>query len=304
MTLADWIARCSEELTAHDVFFGHGTDNAGDEAAWLVLAASNNLADGSFDDWGREVEAQTAHDIEALLKERISSEKPLAYLLGEAWFCGHRFFVNEQVLVPRSPVAELIQSHYLPWVQAEPLDRMLDLCTGSGCIVIASALEIAGLKVDASDISVGALRVAEKNTVAHGVGDRVQLIQSDLFDGLQGRRYPLIVSNPPYVSAGQYENLPAEYLSEPEIGLVTGLSGLEIPLRILRDAPEYLTPDGVLICEVGENETLLQSVLPELPLVWLEFDHGAGGVFTISRQTLGEHQAMVAEGMEKLSGVT
>jgi ribosomal protein L3 glutamine methyltransferase len=279
MTLQGWVQHCQKALEDAGLWFGHGTDNAHDEAAWLVLSAIGKKADGSFDAWGENAGVEQGKKIAALLEKRITSRQPLAYLTGETWFCDLRFIVDENVLVPRSPMAELIRRNFSPWIQADRIKTVLDLCTGSGCLGIAIARHMPWLSVDAADISRGALGVAEVNRRLHGLEDRLALIESDLFGALDGRCYDLIISNPPYVSKAVFESLPAEYHAEPGLALVSDLDGLELALRILLQSPRYLSRDGVLICEVGENAGLLETMLPTLPLSWLEFENGGGGVW-------------------------
>ncbi len=303
MTLREWANTCREALLEAGVWFGHGTDNAADEAAWLVLAATGRAVDGQFTEWDTEVANQHVTSIERLLQQRLLSGQPLAYLTGEAWFCGHKFLVNNNVLVPRSPIAELVHKRFSPWVDCGKIASVLDLCTGSGCIGIAIALEMPWLKVDATDLSSAALKVAAKNVQFLDVKDRVELIRSDLFDSLAGRRYGLIVSNPPYVSKPEFDALPSEYHSEPEMALLTGMNGLEITLKILSQSVGYLASDGVLICEVGENAELLQSELPNLPLTWLEFENGGGGVFMIGQESLLNHGPDINAVIERLRNV-
>ena len=286
MTIADWIEQCSAVLARAGVHFGHGTDNARDEAVWLVLHVCGEPCDGSFADWGREVSAEQSLQIRELLERRTNEKRPLAYLLGEAWFCGLKFKVSEAVLVPRSPIAELIERQFAPWVKPGGLRRVLDLGTGSGCIAVAIARYLPAVEVDAADISVAALEVAASNIAMHQLDNRINLVRSDLFEDLRGRTYGLIVSNPPYVPAVSLEALPSEYQAEPATGLVAGGDGLDLVLKILRQAPGFLDEDGVLICEVGESEERLQETLRDLPFVWLEFEHGGGGVFTIGREEL------------------
>jgi ribosomal protein L3 glutamine methyltransferase len=221
-----------------------------------------------------------------LLERRIEERRPLAYLLGEAWFYGLRFRVDESVLVPRSPLAELIAAGFRPWLKTETIGSALDLCTGSGCIAVAMACHLPGVPIDAADISAAALAVARRNVALHGMDDRVRLVRSDLFKSLHGRRYDLIVSNPPYVPETQLPDLPAEYRREPVLALAAGQDGLALVLRILAAAPAHLADDGMLICEVGESAGRLQRRLPFAEFTWLEFEHGGGGVFTIGREAL------------------
>lgn len=288
MTVAEWVQRVAERLEAAGLHFGHGTDNAADEAAWLVLHSLGEPEDGSFEGWQRPVKAGQAESIERLTRARCESGKPLAYLLGEAWFAGLPFHVDESVLVPRSPIAELVVDGFRPWVARIGSCRVLDLCCGSGCIGLAVAAHAPGARVDLADISPEALRVARRNAARHHLEDRVRLFESDLFDALEGRRYDLIVTNPPYVPAGSHDRLPREYRAEPEIGLVSGADGLDAPLAILLDAPRHLCEDGFLVCEVGESETRLAELLPRVPFTWLEFAHGGSGVFVLDREQLIE----------------
>lgn len=294
MIIAECIEQVAERLEKAGLSFGHGTDNPHDEAAWLVLFAAGAPLDGSFQDWSRALdpEQQTAaeHWVEARCKTRL----PLAYLLGTAWFAGLEFEVDENVLVPRSPIAELIRDQFRPWVQPEQVHRVLDLCTGSGCIAIATALSLPDARVDAADISTAALTVAARNRKRHGVVDRVGLIRSDLFRSIPEYRYDLIVSNPPYVPAGSLAGLPAEYRAEPGLGLVSGSDGLDAVLSILLDAPGFLEAQGVLVCEVGESEDRLAESLPGVPFTWLEFEHGGSGVFVLSRSQMEDAHAEVA----------
>jgi ribosomal protein L3 glutamine methyltransferase len=297
-TVADCIEAVATTLASAGLHFGHGTDNARDEAAWLVLHVLGEPLDGSFCDWGQAVAEPQSQAIRQLAAERCASRKPLAYLTGTAFFAGLEFAVNEQVLVPRSPIAELILDGYRPWVEPERVGWILDMCTGSGCIAVASAVRLPGAQVDAADISPAALKVAALNVERHGLAGRVALFQSDLFEALPARRYDLIVANPPYVSSASMRSLPGEYLSEPGLGLESGPDGLDATLKILLDAPRFLGKDGVLICEVGESEDRLAQVLPEVPLLWLEFERGGSGVFVLSRQQLEEAGAVIATAME------
>ena len=291
MNIADTIIKIASELDQAALCFGHGTDNARDEAAWLVLHAAGLPLDGSFTEWGRPVRASEELEINRLVAARIATRKPLAYLLGHAWFAGLEFVVNEQVLVPRSPLAELIQDGYRPWLNQDDTitgtgKRILDMCTGSACIAIASAVYLPGAQVDAADISSRALEVAWRNVRQHQLEDRVRLIESDLFRSVPAGHYNLIVSNPPYVPARTVGDLPEEYRAEPGLGLASGDDGLDAVLSILLDAPDFLSEDGVLICEVGESDDRLAAELPQVPFLWLEFERGGSGVFVLTKEQL------------------
>jgi ribosomal protein L3 glutamine methyltransferase len=272
-------------LDAADLFYGHGADNAYDEAAWLTIHALGfSPAEPMSEPEALVTPAQLAA-VEDLLARRIKSRKPLAYLLNSAWFYGLEFYVDERVIVPRSPIAELICQEFSPWLAAQPL-RILDLCTGSACIAIACAHQFENAKVDATDLSGEALAVAAINVAKHKQYDRVRLIQADVFDGLPLRQYDLIVSNPPYVDAEAMAELPAEYRAEPELALAAGHDGLGIVRRILRQAADYLHPDGVLVCEVGDSEEALIAAYPQAPFIWLEFEFGGHGVFLLTARDL------------------
>jgi ribosomal protein L3 glutamine methyltransferase len=300
LTVAEFIECVAAQFEQVGLYFGHGTDNPRDEAAWLVLHAVSAPLDGSFLDWGRVVTAREAADIRRLVEARCSSGQPLAYLTGVAHFAGLEFEVTPDVLVPRSPIAELILDEFRPWANPDRLRRVLDLCTGSGCIAIATALRLPRARIDASDISAAALRVAARNVARHDLEGRVRLVQSDLFQSLPPCRYDLILANPPYVAADTLADLPREYRAEPGLGLVSGADGLDAVLEILRDAPLYLAPDGILVCEVGESEARLAAALPSVPFMWLEFAHGGSGVFILTRAELEDAQpALSALAREK-----
>ena len=298
-SIAEWVERVREQFVRADLHYGHGTDNAEDEAAWLVLQAAGLPLDGRHVDGDRLLSEAAGHRIEALARARCETRKPLAYLTGSAFFAGLEFDVDEHVLVPRSPIAELICDRFQPWIDPERARAVLDLCTGSGCIAVATALHLGDVRVVASDISASALAVAARNVRRHGVEDRVELIRSDLFEALSGRRFDLIVANPPYVPAAGVADLPTEYRAEPGLGLASGHDGLDAVLQILLDAPRHLGEDGVLICEVGESEQRLAGLLPGAPFLWLEFEHGGSGVFLLTRAQLEAVAPAVAAELEE-----
>ena len=275
-------------MDAANLYFGHGTDNALDEAVFLVLRSLQlpfDVADQILDQPLNEEQRQHAIDV---VNERIATRKPAAYLLGECWFAGLRFFVNEHVLVPRSPFAELILERFSPWCRADSVMRILDIGTGSGCIAIASALAFPGATVDAIDISAEALAVAHRNVADYGLQGRVTLIESDLFQKLGGSRYDLIIANPPYVDAEDFADMPPEYQHEPKSGLSGGVDGLAIVRRILESTGKHLMETGVLVVEVGNSETALNEQYPHVPFLWLEFARGGDGVFLLTRQELNQ----------------
>lgn len=302
-TAENWLEYCASEMTRAGLFFGHGTDNAHDEAAWMLLHVLGAPLDGSFEQWDILLSDVQQKNLEQLLARRINERCPLAYLTGEARFCGLGFSVTPDVLIPRSPLAELIPERFSPWLDLSEGGKVLDMCTGGACIAIAIAVHMPESTVDAVDISAAALGVAARNIERHAVTERVRLVQSDLFSALGDERYDLIVSNPPYVSADVFKRLPAEYRAEPSDGLVCGEDGLDIVLKILDAAPEYLQQQGILIVEVGESAETLLDLLPRVPFLWLEFEHGGDGVFLLEYDQLIACQPDVRAVLEQRKNV-
>lgn len=287
-TIRDFIRFSLSQFHANDVYYGHGTDNAWDEAVQLVLNAVNLPWDTRPDILDSRLLDDEKLAVLNFLEQRVDERKPLPYITGEAWYMGLPFYVDERVLVPRSPIGELIAEDFAPWLRPGPVDRVLDLCTGSGCIGIATALALPEAEVDLADISADALEVAERNIARHQLQDRVRAVQSDLFSALAGERYDLIVSNPPYVDAADVASMPDEYQHEPEIALGSGDDGLDITRRILREACDYLTEDGLLVVEVGNSEVHMMTLYPQLPVTWVELENGGNGVFVITASDLAQ----------------
>ncbi len=292
-TIVDLIRYAASRFNTAGLTFGHSHDNAIDEATHLVLSSLHLPPDLPPAYGNARLTADEKSRVLELVERRIATREPVAYLVGEAWFAGMPFKSDKRALVPRSPIAELIESGFSPWLDGRVVERALDLCTGSGCIGIAMAAHNPSWRVDMADISEDALSLARENIALHRLGAQVRAVQSDLFAGLRGERYDLIVSNPPYVTDDEYAVLPGEYAHEPKLGLAAGADGLDIALRILRDAPEHLADDGLLIVEVGESERALNALLPDVPLVWIEFKVGPMGVFALERRELVEHAAMI-----------
>lgn len=285
LTIRDFLRWGASEFIAAQLFYGHGTDNPWDEAEQLVLHGIH-LSPPLADEWlDARLTLSERKKVMANLERRIRERIPAAYITGQAWFAGLPFSVDERVLVPRSPLAELIQKRFEPWVATTP-SHILDLCTGSGCIGIACAYAFPEAYVQLSDISYDALAVAEENILQHGLSERVFAIQSDLFDGFQGQTFDLIVSNPPYVDAEDMASLPDEYHAEPELGLASGLDGLDFTRRLLAQAADHLTEAGVLIVEVGNSWPALEAAFPDLPFTWVEFEQGGHGVFVLTAEDL------------------
>ncbi|MEA3405107.1 MAG: 50S ribosomal protein L3 N(5)-glutamine methyltransferase [Pseudomonadota bacterium] len=298
--ITDFVRWGGSLFKSANLFFGHGTDNAFDEARVLVFFALN-LPDEIPDNyWQARLSQQEKQKVTELFRQRIETRKPAAYLTGEAWFAGMRFIVNESTLVPRSPIAELIHNGFQNWIETEEVESVLDMCTGSGCIGIATLQACPNATVDLIDLSEEALKVAQQNIDQYGLNDFVTAIQSDLFSNLQGKKYDLIVSNPPYVDQIEMDALPEEFQQEPRLGLESGKDGLDLTRKMLAEASNYLNDDGVLIVEVGVSQFYLEQAYPELPFYWFEFEHGGEGVFAIHKSELEVYQDILNERVQPL----
>lgn len=289
VTIVDAVRWLASRFNEASLYFGHGTDNAVDEALVLVrfaLHLPHDVPDRLYE--GRLTRPEKRRIYE-LATKRISERVPLPYLTGEAWFAGMRFHVTRDVIIPRSPVAELVEQEFRPWVEPALVRDVADLCTGSGCIAVACAEVFPDARVDAVDVSSPALAIARENIQRHGVADRVHLYQSDLFEALSGRRYDLIVTNPPYVDGGDLDSMPSEFRHEPRLALEAGEDGLDVAARILRRAGEHLKADGVLVMEVGNSAPALEARFPGVPFTWLEFERGGVGVLVLDAHQLREY---------------
>ncbi len=284
-TLQDMLRWTVSRFNAAGLFYGHGTDNAWDEAVQLVLPTLYLPLDVPPEVRDSRLTSSERHRIVERVIRRINERTPVSYLTNIAYFCGMEFFVDERVLIPRSPIGELIENRFEPFLSQEPT-RIMDLCTGSGCIGIACAHMFPEAEVDIVDISPDALAVAEQNIADHGLEQQVIPLRSDLLRDVPKDKYDLLVTNPPYVDQEDMDSLPDEFRHEPELGLAAGSDGLKLVRRILANAPDYLKENGILICEVGNSMIHMEEQYPHIPFTWLEFDNGGHGVFMLTRQQL------------------
>jgi ribosomal protein L3 glutamine methyltransferase len=293
-TVGEALKYCAEALEQSDVFFGHGTDNAWDESVQLVLSVADIPLDADDGVLPHRLNAEQLEQIERLLQQRIRDHVPLPYLLGRAWFAGLEFLCDRRAIIPRSPLAELILNDYQPWYAGPEPRRLLDLCCGGGCIGLAAAHYLPELQVDLVDLDAAALDLARSNIDKLALGDRVSASRSDLFEALAGRRYDLILSKPPYVDSGDLATMPAEFHHEPELALGSGPDGLALTRKILAQAHRYLTPEGLLVVELGNSWPALEDLYSDVPFTWLEFEHGGHGVFALSAKELQDYSASFA----------
>jgi ribosomal protein L3 glutamine methyltransferase len=282
-----------ENLFIHNsLFFGHGTDNAADEALWIVFHQMQLSWESDANVLSKPVSDADYREIQKLFQRRVHERIPAAYLLGSAWFAGYEFIVNSDVLVPRSPLAECVRAGFSPWLDHNVIEpHILDLCTGCGCIGIAAAMEMADSRVVLSDISEEALTVAKQNIQKFNLYDRVDTVQSDLFENIASYQFDVIVTNPPYVDAQDFANMPSEYHAEPALALASGQDGLDFTRRLLKEAPQYMSDQGILICELGNSWENLEAAFPQVPFVWLEMVRGGHGIFVFSKEELLQYHS-------------
>jgi ribosomal protein L3 glutamine methyltransferase len=287
ITVRDWLRFTVSRFNEAKLFFGHGSDNAFDEAAYLILHTLHLPLERLEPFLDASLTHGESEEVQAVIERRVRERLPAAYLTHEAWLGEHRFYVDERVIVPRSFISELLQEQLAPWVEnPDEVTRALDLCTGSGCLAILAALAFPNAKVDAADLSADALAVAAKNVADYGLTDRVELIESDLFAALEGRTYDVILSNPPYVNAESVAALPPEYQAEPALALGSGEDGLDATRQILAKAKAHLNPGGLLVVEIGHNRDALEAAYPGLPFTWLDTESGDQFVFMLRREDL------------------
>lgn len=284
-TIQDMLRWAVSRFNAADIFYGHGTDNPWDEAVQLVFPSLFLPIDIPEEIRSSRLTSSERHRIVERVIRRVNERIPVAYLTNKAWFCGMEYYVDERVLVPRSPISELIENRFDGLIKHQP-NHILDMCTGSGCIAIACAYAFPEAEVDAVDISNDVLAVTEHNIQQHAMEHQVTPLRSDLFRDLPPIKYDLIVTNPPYVDEEDMADLPQEFRFEPELGLAAGSDGLKLARRILACAPDFLQDDGVLICEVGNSMVHLMDQYPDVPFTWLEFEKGGDGVFMLTKQQL------------------
>ncbi len=284
-TIRDFIRWAVSQFNEANLYYGHGTETAWDEAIALILHTIHLPHDINPMVLDARLTQSERKLLLSVIEKRVRERIPVPYITHEAWFAGLPFYVDERVLIPRSPMAELIENHFQPWAE-HSIENILDLCTGSGCIAIACAKAFPDALVDATDISADAIEVANMNILRHECADQVQVYKADLFDGLPAKKYDLIISNPPYVDAEDMAALPQEFRHEPTLALAAGNDGLDIVKRILSDAKKYLTPDGLLVVEVGNSEVALTEKFSDIPFMWLEFQRGGGGVFLLTYEQL------------------
>ena len=293
-TVGEALEYCAQALEKSDVFFGHGTDNPWDESVQLVLSIANLAPDSSQEVLPHPLHAKQLASMQELLHRRIDEHVPLPYLLGRAWFARLEYLCDRRAIIPRSPIAELILNGFAPWYSGPQPSRVLDLCCGGGCIGLATAHYFPSAKVDLVDLDTQALALAQENARYLGLEEQTSIITSDLFQSVSGRRYDLILSNPPYVDAQDLAAMPAEFHHEPSLALGSGPDGLDLTRIILAQAANHLNPKGLLVVEVGNSAAALEEAYPSVPFTWLEFENGGHGVFALSAKELQDFSASLA----------
>ncbi len=285
-SIGDWIRWAASQFQKAELFFGHGTENAWDEAVNLVLTTLHLSPDTNPSVQHAVLTPSERLKIADLIQQRVETRRPLAYLLKQAWFCGLPYYVDERVLIPRSPMGEWIEKQFDPWVKPDQVMNILDIGTGSGCIAIAAALAFPEAQVDAIDVSQDALKVAAINVARYKLEDQVHLHQSDCFSNLPLKQYDIILTNPPYVSESEYSNLPAEYRHEPRLALHAGTEGLDVVKKILQDAKHYLAAKGILVLEVGNTDAVFAEYFSHLSCAWLDLERGGQGLCLLTAESL------------------
>lgn len=286
-TIRDWLRFTVSRFEESGIFYGHGTDNAYDEAAWLILSALHLPHDTLENFLDAVITEQERRHLAHLVERRVTERTPTAYLVREAWLKGFKFYVDERVIVPRSFIAELLEEQLAPWIEfPEMVTSAVDICTGSGCLGVLLAHAFPDAAIDVVDISPDAISVANINIANYGLQEQVQAIQSDMFTALKGKTYDLIISNPPYVDAPSMATLPQEYRNEPQLALGSGLAGLDHTHTLLREAPKHLNEGGLLVVEIGHNRDALLEAYPDLPFTWLEVEAGNEFVFLLTKEQL------------------
>ncbi len=287
LTIRDWLRYSVSRLEESGVFFGHGTDNAYDESVWLVMSALHLPLDTLDNFLDARITKDEAKHLAHLIERRVTERVPTAYLLREAWLKGFKFYVDERVIVPRSFIAELLEDGLAPWIEyPEMVESAADICTGSGCLGVLLVHAFPNATVDVVDISPDAIAVANINIKNYGLEEQITAVQSDMFSGLKGKKYDLIISNPPYVDAPAMSALPQEYRNEPQIALGSGDAGLDHTHILLKEAKKYLNDDGILVVEIGHNRDALLDTYPELPFTWLDVESGNEFVFLLTKEQL------------------
>lgn len=295
VTVRDFIRYAVTHFNQANLVYGHGTDNGWDEAVNLVLSALHLPPDADNNVLDAKLAISEKKALAEKIKRRVEDRVPVPYLVNESWFAGLNFYVDERVIIPRSPIAELLEDELSPWVEMENVQNILDMCTGSGCIAVSAALTFPEALVDAVDLSIDALEVAKINVKRFGVEENINLIHSDVFEGLTGKRYDIIISNPPYVGKEEYDALPTEYTHEPQQSLLCGEDGLAVVRKILAQAENHLTPTGILIVEVGYSQELLEVEYEGVPFTWLQFERGGEGVFLLTAEELREFRHLLVQ---------